>query len=283
MSLSSEEVERYARQIVLRGVGGPGQNKLKAARVLVVGVGGLGSPALQYLAGAGVGTLGIVDDDVVALSNLHRQIIHGTGDVGRLKTDSATDAIRRINPHIAVEPISLRLDAENAQELVSRFDVVLDGSDNFATRYALSDACYYARRPLIAAALGEFDGTLTTLKPYEKGADGRPNPTYRCLFPDPPEPGTIPTCAEAGVLGAMGGVLGSLMALEAIREIVGGFGDGDEGLIGRLLMIDARSMRFETLRYGWDEGNPLSGAGAARTPMDSIGPRRDGRGGFAVT
>ncbi|HME85245.1 MAG TPA: molybdopterin-synthase adenylyltransferase MoeB [Roseiarcus sp.] len=263
MSLSSEEVERYARQIVLRGVGGPGQNRLKAARVLVVGAGGLGSPALQYLAGAGVGTLGIVDDDVVALSNLHRQIIHGTGEVGRLKTESAVEAIRRINPHVAVEPIAQRLDAANARAIVRRFDVALDGSDNFATRYALSDACYFERRPLVAAALGEFDGTLTTLKPYETDSDGRPNPTYRCLFPDPPEPGMIPTCAEAGVLGALGGVLGSLMALEAIREIVGGFGEGDAGLVGRLLMVDARAMRFETLRYGWDETNPLSGTGAA--------------------
>jgi molybdopterin-synthase adenylyltransferase len=262
MSLSSEEVDRYARQIVLRGVGGPGQNKLKAARALVVGAGGLGSPTLQYLAGAGVGTLGIVDDDVVALSNLHRQIIHATGDVGRPKTASAAEAIHRLNPHVAVEPIAMRLDAANARDLVARFDVVLDGSDNFATRYALSDACYYERRPLVSAALGEFDGTLTTLKPYERGADGSLNPTYRCLFPDPPEPGTIPTCAEAGVLGALGGVLGSLMALEAIREIVGGFGDGDAGLVGRLLMIDARAMRFETLRYGWDETNPLSGTGA---------------------
>src|SRR5271166_6140380 len=197
MSLSSEEVERYARQIVLRGVGGPGQNKLKAARALVVGAGGLGSPALQYLAGAGVGALGIADDDAVALSNLHRQIIHGSG---------------------AVEPIALRLGTDNARGVVRRFDVILDGSDNFATRYALSDACYYERRPLVSAALGEFDGTLTTLKPYENGPDGRPNPTYRCLFPHTPEPGTIPTCAEAGVLGALGGVLGSLMALEAIRD-----------------------------------------------------------------
>ena len=265
MSLSSEEVERYARQIVLRGVGGPGQNKLKAARVLVVGAGGLGSPALLYLAGVGVGTLGIVDDDVVALSNLHRQVIHGTGDVGRPKTESAAEAIRRINPHVAVEPIALRLDAANARGLVARFDVVLDGSDNFTTRYALSDACYSERRPLVSAALGEFDGTLTTLKPYETDSDGRPNPTYRCLFPDPPEPGTIPTCAEAGVLGALGGVLGSLMALEAIREIVGGFGEGDAGLVGRLLMVDARAMRFETLRYGWDETNTLSGTRAAVT------------------
>jgi molybdopterin-synthase adenylyltransferase len=263
MSLSSEEVERYARQIVLRGVGGPGQNRLKAARVLVVGAGGLGSPALLYLAGAGVGTLGIVDDDLVALSNLHRQVIHGTGEVGRPKTESAFEAIRRINPHVAVEPVAQRLDAANARAIVRRFDIALDGSDNFATRYALSDACYFERRPLVSAALGEFDGTLTTLKPYETGPDGTPNPTYRCLFPDPPEPGTIPTCAEAGVLGALGGVLGSLMALEAIREIVGGFGEGDTGLVGRLLMVDARAMRFETLRYGWDETNPLSGTGAA--------------------
>ena len=259
MSLSSEEVERYARQIVLRGVGGPGQNKLKAARVLVVGAGGLGSPALQYLAGAGVGALGIVDDDDVALSNLHRQIIHRTDDVGRPKTASATEAIRRLNPYVAVESIALRLDAANACAVVQPFDVVLDGSDNFATRYALSDACYRERRPLVTAALGEFDGALTVLKPYETGSDGRPNPTYRCLFPDPPDPGTIPTCAEAGVLGAVGGVLGSLMALEAIREIVGGFGDGDEGLVGRLLMIDFKAMRFETLRYRWDETNPLNG------------------------
>ena len=262
MSLSSEEVERYARQIVLRGVGGPGQNKLKAARALVVGAGGLGSPALQYLAGAGVGTLGIVDDDEVALSNLHRQIIHGTDDVGRPKTESAADGDR---PHQSAcrgraDPAA-GWTQSNARAIVRRFDVVLDGSDNFATRYALSDACFYERRPLVSAALGEFDGTLTTLKPYEKGADGRLNPTYRCLFPDPPEPGTIPTCAEAGVLGALGGVLGSLMALEAIREIVGGFGDGDEGLVGRLLMIDSRAMRFETLRYGWDPDNPLSGSG----------------------
>ena len=262
MSLSSEEIERYARQIVLRGVGGPGQSKLKAARALVVGAGGLGSPALQYLAGAGVGTLGIVDDDIVALSNLHRQVIHATDNVGRPKTESAAAAIARINPFVAVELIAARLDDQNARSFVGRFDVVLDGSDNFATRYALSDACFHERRPLVSAALGEFDGTLTTLKPYENGPDGRPNPTYRCLFPDAPAPGTIPTCAEAGVLGALGGVLGSLMALEAIREIVGGFGDGDQGLVGRLLMIDARAMRFETLRYAWDPDNPLSGSRA---------------------
>ena len=262
MTLSSEEIERYARQIVLHGLGGPGQNKLKAGRALVIGAGGLGSPALQYLAGAGVGALGIVDDDSVSLSNLHRQIIHATEDVGRPKTESAEAAIARINPHVTVEPIALRLDASNVHAIIRRFDVVLDGSDNFATRYALSDACYHERRPLVSAALGEFDGTLTTLKPYENGPDGKPNPTYRCLFPDPPEPGTIPTCAEAGILGALAGVLGSLMAMEAIRVLVGGFGDGDEGLVARLLMIDARAMRFETLRYAWDPDNVLSGRGA---------------------
>jgi molybdopterin-synthase adenylyltransferase len=267
MTLSSEEIERYARQIVLHGLGGPGQNRLKAARALVIGAGGLGSPALQYLAGAGVGTLGIVDDDSVSLSNLHRQIIHATEDVGRPKTESAEAAIARINPHVAVEPIVLRLDASNARAIIRRFDVVLDGSDNFATRYVLSDACFHERRPLVSAALGEFDGTLTTLKPYENGPDGKPNPTYRCLFPDPPEPGTIPTCAEAGILGALAGVLGSLMVMEAIRVLVGGFGDEDEGLVGRLLMIDARAMRFETLRYAWDPDNSLSGTGARSEPL----------------
>ena len=178
------------------------------------------------------------------------------------KTESAADAIARLNPHVAVEAIPARVDENNARAMITRFDLVLDGSDNFETRYALSDACFFERKPLVSAALGEFDGTLTTLKPYETGPDGKPNPTYRCLFPEAPPPGTIPTCAEAGVLGALGGVLGSLMALEAIREIVGGFGDGDRGLVGRLLMIDARAMRFETLRYGWDKANPLNGANA---------------------
>ena len=260
MKLSKEEIERYARQIVLRGVGGPGQNKLKAARVLAIGAGGLGSPALQYLAGAGVGVLGIVDDDEVALSNLHRQVLHATSDIGRLKVDSASEAIGRINPHVRVETIARRIAPGNARALVADYDLVLDGSDNFDTRYAVSDACFFERKPLVTAAIGEFDGTLTTLKPYERNPEGALNPTYRCLFPEAPPAGTIPTCAEAGVLGALAGVLGSLMALEAIREIVGGFGDDDRGLVGRLLMIDTRAMRFETLTYGWDEANPLSGA-----------------------
>jgi molybdopterin/thiamine biosynthesis adenylyltransferase len=262
MKLSGEEIERYARQIVLRGVGGPGQNKLKAARVLAIGAGGLGSPLLQYLAGAGVGEIAIVDDDVVSLSNLHRQVLHATGDIGRLKVDSAEEALARLNPHVRVDKIVRRLDENNARALVAGYDVVVDGSDNFATRYAVSDACFFERRPLVSAAIGEFDGSLTLLKPYEHTKAGAPNPTYRCLFPEAPPPGTVPACAEAGVLGALAGVLGSLMALEVIREIVGGFGDGDCGLLGRLLLVDLRAMRFETLTYGWDENNPLSGQGA---------------------
>jgi molybdopterin-synthase adenylyltransferase len=255
MALAPDEVERYARHLVLAEVGGPGQARIKAARILVVGAGGLGAPLIQYLAAAGIGTIGIVDDDTVSLSNLQRQVIHGTPDIGRGKVDSAADAVTRLNPHVAVEGHALRLTPENAQALIAAYDLVADGSDNFATRYTVSDACYRAGRPLVTAALGQFDGSLTTIRAHERGADGRPNPTYRCLFPSPPPDGSVPTCAEAGVLGALAGVMGSLMAMEVIREVVG-FG---EGLVGRLLMVDARAMRFETLRYAWDEGNPLSG------------------------
>ena len=246
--LTPQEIERYARHIVLHGVGGPGQQKLRAARVLVVGAGGLGAPLLQYLAAAGVGTLGIVDDDAVSLSNLQRQVLHGTPDVGRAKVASAADAIARLNPHVAVEPIATRLDVGNARALVRGWDLVADGSDNFDTRYAVSDACFREARPLVTAAVGAFDGSLTTLRPFERAALGEPNPTYRCLFPAPPPAGQVPTCAEAGVLGALTGILGAMMALEVIREIVG-FG---EGLVGRLLLVDAMTMRFETIFYGWD-------------------------------
>jgi molybdopterin/thiamine biosynthesis adenylyltransferase len=220
--LDANELERYARHIVLREVGGPGQAKLKAARVLVVGAGGLGTPVLLYLAAAGVGTLGVVDDDTVSLSNLQRQVIFGTRDVGKPKVERAASAVAGLNPHVSVKTHSQRLEATNALDLIKDYDVIADGSDNFATRYLVSDT---------------------------------PNPTYRCLFPEPPPPGAVPACAEAGILGALPGVLGSLMALEVIREIVG-FG---EGLVGRLLMVDARSMRFETLNYAWDPNNPLNG------------------------
>jgi molybdopterin/thiamine biosynthesis adenylyltransferase len=253
--LTPEELERYARHIVLREVGGPGQAALRRARVLVVGAGGLGAPVLLYLAAAGVGALGVVDDDAVSLSNLQRQVIHATPDIGKPKVDSAAAMIDRLNPHVAVEPHGVRLTARNALDLIGRYEIVADGSDNFATRYLVSDACYFAKKPLVTAALGTFDATLTTIRAHERNADGKPNPTYRCLFPEPPPPGSVPACAEAGVLGALAGVVGSMMALEIIREIVR-FG---ESLVGRLVMIDARGMRFETLRYEWDPANPLSG------------------------
>jgi molybdopterin-synthase adenylyltransferase len=253
--LDAEELERYARHIVLREVGGPGQTKLKTASVLVVGAGGLGAPVLLYLAAAGVGTLGVVDDDDVSLSNLQRQVIFATHDIGKAKVEIANDAIKSLNPHVHVETHHMRLTAANALDLIARYDIVADGSDNFATRYLVSDACYFAKKPLVTAAVGTFDGSLTSIRAHETRADGTRNPTYRCLFPEPPPAGTVPACAEAGILGALPGVLGSMMALEVIREIVG-FG---QGLVGRFVMVDARSMRFETLTYAWDPKNPLSG------------------------
>jgi molybdopterin-synthase adenylyltransferase len=253
--LSADELERYARHIVLPEVGGAGQAALRNARVLVIGAGGLGAPLLLYLAAAGVGTLGVVDDDAVSLSNLQRQVIHATPDVGRPKVASAAAAIGRLNPHVTVIPHHVRLSAHNALDLIGAYDIVADGSDNFATRYLVSDACYLANKVLVTGALGRFDGTLTTIRAHQRGADGKPNPTYRCLFPEPPPPGTVPACAEAGILGALAGVVGAMAALEVIREIVG-FG---EGLVGRLVMLDASAMRFESLSYAWDPKNPLSG------------------------
>jgi adenylyltransferase/sulfurtransferase len=252
---SKEEVERYARHIVLRDIGGPGQQKLKTARVLVIGAGGLGSPLIQYLAAAGVGEIGIVDDDTVSLSNLQRQVLHGTPDIGRPKTESAAQAVTRLNPNVHVTPLAVRLNADNAAGIIRGYDLIADGSDNFETRYLVSDTCFYGRKPLVTAAVGAFDGSLTTLRPFEMAASGEPNPTYRCLFPSPPPAGTVPACAEAGVLGALTGMLGTMMALEVIREIAG-FG---EGLVGKLLLADAFAMRFETLTYRWDPDNPLNG------------------------
>ncbi|MDR3374815.1 MAG: molybdopterin-synthase adenylyltransferase MoeB [Ancalomicrobiaceae bacterium] len=255
MILSSDELARYARHIVLNGFGGPAQQKLKAARVLVVGAGGLGSPVILYLAAAGVGTLGIVDNDKVSLSNLQRQVIHSTGDIGRPKVESASARVAAINPHVTVEAIPERLTEANAVDLIAGYDVVVDGSDNFDTRYLVSDAAFHARRPLVTAAVSEFDGSLTTLAPHLTGPDGTPNPTYRCLFPEAPPEGLVPTCAQTGILGALTGVVGSLQALEVLK-LVAGVG---QPLIGRLLLIDSRNMLFETIRYRWSPQNPLSG------------------------
>jgi adenylyltransferase/sulfurtransferase len=240
----------------LREVGGPGQQKLKAARVLVIGAGGLGAPLIQYLAAAGVGEIGIVDDDRVSLSNLQRQVLYTTADIGRPKVDCAAKVVAGLNPNVKVSAFDERLETDNARALVRDFDIVADGSDNFATRYLVSDSCFYEKRPLVTAAIGALDGSLTTLRPFDRDASGNSNPTYRCLFPEPPPPGSVLPCSEAGVLGALAGVLGAMMALEVIREIVG-FG---VGLVGRLLLVDAFSMRFETIDYCWDPSNPLNGA-----------------------
>ncbi|WP_421854716.1 HesA/MoeB/ThiF family protein [Oricola sp.] len=244
--LQAGEIERYARHIVLPEVGGPGQQKIKAAKVLVIGAGGLGSPVLLYLAAAGVGTLGIVDDDTVSLSNLQRQILHATDDVGRAKTDSAAAALGRTNPHVTVAAHPLRLTADNAEALMRGYDIVVDGSDNFETRYVVADTAEKLSLPLVAGALGRFDGNLTVLMPHATDADGNPFPRFRDLFPEPPPEGTVPSCAQAGILGAVAGVIGTLQAVEVLKLITG----AGEPLVGQLLLYDALAARFQTIRYG---------------------------------
>jgi adenylyltransferase/sulfurtransferase len=258
MKLTPQEIDRYKRHLVLREVGGQGQQRLKAARALVIGAGGLGSPVLLYLAAAGVGTIGVIDDDTVSLDNLQRQVVHETARVGSLKVESARETMARTNPHVMVETWPTRLTAANALDIIARYDIVADGSDNFATRYLVSDACCLAGKPLVFAAVGPFDGYLTTFKPHERKPDGDPWPTYRCLFPEPPPPGTVANCSEVGVLGSIVGVVGTLQATEVLKELLG-IGDS---LAGKLVIYDALAARFETMKYGWDPDNPLTG----RTP-----------------
>ncbi|MDO9416887.1 molybdopterin-synthase adenylyltransferase MoeB [Pararhizobium sp.] len=242
---SPDEIQRYARQIMLPEIGGPGQKRLKAARVLVVGAGGLGAPVLQYLAAAGIGTLGIADDDTVSLSNLQRQVIHGTESIGRAKVESATDAIARLNPHVTIVSHRIRLDDDTIMDVLSGYDIAVDGSDNFATRYTLADAAERAEVTLVTGAVGRFDGSLTVLQPWKTGADGQKNPRYRDLFPEPPPEGLVPSCAEAGIVGALTGVIGTLQAMEVIKLVTG----AGEPLIGRLLMYDGLAASFSTIRY----------------------------------
>jgi len=261
--LSAQEIERYKRHLVLKEVGGQGQQALKRARVLLVGAGGLGSPLALYLAAAGVGTIGIADDDHVSLDNLQRQIAHATDQVGKAKVASAQDAVSRVNPHVTVEALEVRIDASNALDIISRYDIVADGTDNAETRYLVSDACYFAKRTLVFGALGPFDGYVSTFKPHLKADDGTPYPSYRCLFPEPPPPGTIPNCAEVGVLGAVAGVIGTLQATEVLKEVLG----LGTSLAGRLLMYDALAARFETLAFAWDPDNPISGRNPSITDL----------------
>ena len=274
MSLTPTEIDRYKRHLVLKEVGGQGQQRLKSARVLVVGAGGLGSPVLMYLAAAGVGTIGVIDDDTVSLDNLQRQILHDTPGVGSAKVASAAETIRRLNPHVTVEVHEARLTAANALEVISRYDIVTDGSDNFATRYLVSDACFFAQRTLVFAAVGPFDGYVTTFKPHSAGEDGKPNPTYRCLFPEAPPPEATFNCAEVGVLGSVVGVVGTLQATEVLKEIL----ELGEGLTRRLLLWDALAARFQEIRYAWDPDNVLTGT--APTIRD-LSIHRDGTTGAA--
>jgi molybdopterin/thiamine biosynthesis adenylyltransferase len=244
--LTPDEIERYRRHILLPEIGGSGQQKLKNARVLVIGAGGLGAPVLEYLAAAGIGTIGIVDDDRVSLSNLQRQVIHDTGTIGELKTKSAREKIARLNPNVRVVDFEQRFGADwMTSGHLGRFDLLVDGSDNFDTRYTAADAAERAKIPLVTGAVGRFDGSVTVLKPYETNADGILNPSYRDLFPEKPPEGLIPACAETGVIGALTGVVGTLMAMEAIKVITG----IGEPLVGRLMLYDALAARFDIIKY----------------------------------
>jgi sulfur-carrier protein adenylyltransferase/sulfurtransferase len=257
--LSRDELARYARQINLAQVGEEGQRRLKKARVLCIGAGGLGSPAALYLAAAGIGTIGIVDQDTVDPSNLHRQLLHGTADVGREKTDSARSRLLAINPTIEIETYTTRLSAGNAIDLIHNYDIVLDGSDNLPTRYLSSDVCVWERKPNIYGSVHQFEGQASLFAPHLGG------PCYRCLFPEPPPPEAIPSCAEAGVLGVVPGLLGIIQALEAIKLIIG----AGDNLIGRLLHIDALTMRFREFNIRPDPNCPVCGQSPTITePID---------------
>ncbi len=249
--LQEDQIQRYARHIVLQEVGGVGQSALLQAKVLVVGAGGLGSPLLMYLAAAGVGTIGVVDDDEVSLSNLQRQIAHGTPDIGRPKVESAQDRAMALNPDVRLVPHRARLNPGNVMELLEGYDIVADGSDNFDTRFLLNDASYLAKKTLVSAAVLRFDGQLSTYKAYL----GPPNPCYRCIFPEPPPPNAIPSCAQGGVLGAMAGVMGTMQATEVLKEILG----IGESLSGRLLIHDGLAGEFRTVKVKPDPNCALCG------------------------
>jgi len=249
MRLSAEELQRYSRHLLMPEVTSEGQRRLKASRILSIGAGGLGSPAALYLAAAGVGTIGIVDFDEVDLSNLQRQILHGTKDIGRSKLESARDRLRDINPEIEIESHECRFSSENASQLVAQYDVVVDGSDNFPTRYLSNDVSVFARKPNVYGSVFRFEGQTTVFAPHLGG------PCYRCLFPEPPPPDSVPNCAQAGVLGVLPGIIGMLQAIETIKLIVG----IGEPLVGRLLHFDALKVKFRELNLRRDPECPVCG------------------------
>lgn len=247
-NFSEEDIVRYSRHIILKEIGGTGQQKLRDAKVLIVGAGGLGSPAAFYLAAAGIGRIGLVDDDRVDLSNLQRQILHRTQDVGRPKVESARRALTELNPGVEVEIYPFRLNASNVAELIREYDVILNGVDNFPTRYLINDACVMEKKPLVEAGILRWDGLLMTILPGQ-------GPCYRCIFPEPPPAGVIPTCQEAGVVGAVAGIMGTLQALEAIKVILG----QGETLTGRMLVFDALETRFREVKARRNENCPVCG------------------------
>ncbi|MCX7886922.1 MAG: molybdopterin-synthase adenylyltransferase MoeB [Verrucomicrobiae bacterium] len=258
--LTDEELVRYSRQLILPELGQQGQRRLKAARVLVVGAGGLGSPLALYLAAAGVGTLGIADGDCVETSNLHRQLLHATPDVGKSKLESARQKLLALNPHVQVVLHPTRLAAANAQEILGDYDVVADGTDNFPARYLVNDACVLLRKPNVHGAIYRFEGMASVFAPHLGG------PCYRCWYPEPPPDGAVPSCAEAGVLGALCGIIGSIQAMEVIKLVVG----AGEPLLGRLLRIDALTMRFREHRIARDPCCPVCGEQPAITELRDI-------------
>jgi molybdopterin/thiamine biosynthesis adenylyltransferase len=246
---TEDQVTRYARHIILPQIGGAGQRKLIDSKVLAIGAGGLGSPVAMYLAAAGIGTLGIVDFDRVDLTNLQRQILHTTADVGRSKVESAVDHLRQLNPTIEVVPHDTILSSANAFDVIEPYDIVIDGTDNFPVRYLVNDATQMLGKPLVYGSIYQFDGQATVFMP------GKDAPCYRCLFPEPPPPGTVPSCAEGGVFGVLPGIVGCIQATEAIKLITG-IGDP---LIGRLLIFDALGMEFQTVNVRWDPECPVCG------------------------
>ena len=248
MKFTEEQIRRYSRHIILPEVGGKGQKKIMGARVLLIGTGGLGSPAAFYLSAAGVGTLGIVDFDVVDHSNLQRQIIHSTSDVGRPKIESAKQKIGALNPDVKVVTYNERLTSENAIGIIEGYDVIVDGTDNFPTRYLVNDASVFANKPLVYGSVFRFDGQATVFKPFE-------GPCYRCLFPEPPPPGMVPSCQEAGVLGILPGIIGLIQATEALKLILG----IGESLVGRLLIYDSLKMSFREVKIRRDVNCPVCG------------------------
>lgn len=272
MQFRDDQIVRYARHILLDEVGGAGQMRLLGARVLVIGAGGLGSPLLMYLAAAGVGVIGVIDHDVVDLSNLQRQVIHPTAHIGMAKVESARRMIARLNPDVRVETYREQLSADNAIARIADYDLVADGTDNFPARFVINDACFFARKPLVSAAILRFEGQLSTFKAYAAGADGEHGPCYRCIYREPPPPGEIPTCAEAGVLGSFCGAVGALQATEVLKELLG-IGDS---LSGWLLVCEALGARYRKIRVRRDPGCPLCGDAPTITLLEAATPAAEG-------